>query len=246
MLNFLRRIPLFSDLEEVDLARVLAVARLERYAAGELLFREGEPVDALYLVREGAVTVFRDAPGKPQQVLARLREGGFFGEMGLLERVRRVASARTAGPTTLLRIDKDDLLCLLADHPPLELRLRNEVIRRHGRNVTALRGVARQEDVRIRLGVEVEAVLPDGARLPLRLENLSAGGLGVTGAPEAWRLETPVRFGLAPPGEPPILAVEGTVSWREGEQAGIAFAAPSPDLADTVHRALRRLLARQG
>jgi CRP/FNR family transcriptional regulator, anaerobic regulatory protein len=246
MLNFLRRIPLFRDLEEVDLARVLAVARLERYAAGELVFREGEPVDALYLVREGTVTVFRDAPGKPQQVLARLREGGFFGETGLLERVRRIASARASAPTTVLRIDKGDLLCLLADYPPLELRLRNEVIRALGHGVSALMGLTRKGDVRIRLGVEVEAVLPDGARLPLRLENLSAGGLGVTGAPEAWRLETPVRFGLAPPGEPPILAVDGTVSWREGEQAGIAFAAPSQQLADKVHRALRRLLAQQG
>lgn len=243
MLNFLRRVPLFEGLDEVDLARVLAVARLEHHPAGRVLFHEGDPVDAFYLVREGAVTVFRDAFGKPQQVLARLGEGGFFGEPGLLERVHRVASARTAVPSAVLRIDKDDLLCLLADHPPLALRLQNEVIRALGQSVSALVGLTRKEDVRIRLGVAVEAVLPDGARLPLTLENLSAGGVGLSGAPAEWRPDAAVSFDLAPPGDAPLLAVDGTVRWREADQVGIAFAAPSDELTKAVHRALRRLLA---
>ena len=52
-----------------------------------VLFREGDPVDAFYIVHDGLVTVFRDQEGKPQQVLARLEEGGFFGEMGLFLRL---------------------------------------------------------------------------------------------------------------------------------------------------------------
>ena len=149
------------------------------------------------------VTVFRDEPGKPQQVVARLEEGGFFGEMGLLnDKARRYASARTAAPTVLLRIDKADLIQILATNPGLELKFRAEVIRRHGMNVSALLGLAGQRDVRIRLGVDAVLELPDGTRLSVTLENLSLGGVGLSGVPVDWQTGHPVRFRLGLPGEP--------------------------------------------
>src|SRR4029077_15526906 len=151
------------DLDDEQLARLAAVAIAERHPAYELVFREGDPVDAFYNVQEGLVNVFRDEQGKPQQVLARLEEGGFFGEMGLLnDKARRFASARTAAPTVLLRMEKPDLIKILAGNPGLELKFRAEVIRRHGMNVSALLGLAGQRDVRIRLGVDAVMGLEDG------------------------------------------------------------------------------------
>src|SRR4029077_15700688 len=184
MKDFLRRIPLFADLDEGQLHHLAALAHEEHHPAYKLIFREGDGVDAFYMVRDGMVTVFRDEPGRPQQVVARLEEGGFFGEMGLLnDKARRYASARTAAPTPLLRIEKADLIRLLATNPGLELKFRAEVIRRHGMNVSALLGLAGQRDVRIRLGVDVVLRLPDGPRLSVTLENLSLGGVGLSGVP---------------------------------------------------------------
>src|SRR5262249_42609780 len=119
MKDFLRQLPLFQDLDGGQLARVAAMACEEHHPGSRLLFSEGAAVAAFYLVRTGAVTVFRPAQGRPMQILGRLEAGGFFGEMGLLNRARRLASARTLGPTTLLRIAKDDLIALLADNPSL-------------------------------------------------------------------------------------------------------------------------------
>jgi len=243
MLRFLRQIPLFHDLEEEQLARVLAAARLETYPAGHHLFHQGDPVDAFYLVRDGAVTVFRDAPGRAQQVLVRIWSGGFFGEMGLLSGAPRMASARTATPTTLLRIDKPNLERLLADIPALEDRLRSEAIRRHGLNVSAVLGLGRRPDMRIRVGVPAAATLPDGAIQPVSLENLSPRGLGLSGAPPAWRPSCPVRFTLGLPGGPALLEVDGCVRWRQGDLVGISFAAETPELTAAVRGALRRFLA---
>lgn len=240
--EFLRRVPLLQDLDEAQLARLAALARVEEHPTNHVLFREGDAVDAFYLVRSGCVTVFRDARGKPLQLLARLEEGGFFGEMGLLNKARRLATARTLGPTTVLRIDKADLLGVLADNPGLELKFRAEVIRRHGMNVSALLGLAGQRDVRIRLGVPVWIELPDGTRLSTTVENLSLGGLALAGVPAAWQLKTPVRFTLGIEDDAPLLQVEGTVSWRRGESAGIAFAELKPGAEALVYRALRRLL----
>ena len=200
-------------------------------------------MDSFYIVREGLVTVFRDEPGKPQQALARLEEGGFFGEMGLLnDKARRYASARTAAPTVLLRIEKADLIKILSANPGLELRFRAEVIRRHGMNVSALLGLAGQRDVRIRLGFDAVLEMEDGTRLPVQLENLSLGGVGLSGVPESWQVGHSVRFRLGRPGEPDVLDVNGTVTWREGNTVGIAFGPEAAGNATLIHRVLRRFL----
>lgn len=243
MKDFLRRISLFKDLDDEQLGRLEALMKEEHHPAYKLIFREGDPVDAFYMVREGMVTVFRDVQGKPQQVVARLEEGGFFGEMGLLnDKARRYASARTAAPTVLLRVEKPDLITVLAENPALELRFRAEVIRRHGMNVSALLGLAGQRDVRIRLGVPAVLELEDGARLSVTLENLSLGGVGVSGVPVDWQTGFLVRFRLGRPGEPGILDVSGTVTWREGETVGIAFGPEAAGDPILVNRALRRFM----
>lgn len=241
--DFLRKIALFADLEDGQLDRLAALVKEEQHPAYKLVFREGNEVDAFYIVRDGMVTVFRDVPGKPQQVLARLEEGGFFGEMGLLnDKARRYASARTAAPTTLLRIDKPDLVQLLTANPGLELKLRAEVIRRHGMNVSALLGLAGQRDVRIRLGVDAILDLEDGTRLAVKLENLSLGGLGLAGIPETWQTGAEVSGRLGLPGEPDILGVHGIITWREGDTIGIAFGPQEAGNAVLIQRALRRFL----
>jgi CRP-like cAMP-binding protein len=241
--DFLRTVTLFKDLDDEQTARLAAVVIVERHPAYDLVFREGDPVDAFYVVQEGLVTVFRDEQGKPQQVLARLETGGFFGEMGLLnDKARRYASARTAAPAVLLRVDKPDLIGLLRDNPALELKLRAEVIRRHGMNVSALLGLAGQRDVRIRLGVPAVLELEDGTRLSVMLENLSLGGVGLSGVPATWQTGLPLSFRLGRPGELTILGVNGSVSWREGDTVGIAFAPEAAGDPVLINRTLRRFM----
>ncbi|MFL6201276.1 MAG: cyclic nucleotide-binding domain-containing protein [Thermoanaerobaculia bacterium] len=240
--QFLRRIPLFADLEDSQLQRLEGMIREEVSPAKRVIFREGDPVDAFYIVKDGLVTVYREEKGKPLQVLARLEPGGYFGEMGLLnDKSRRFASARTTLPSVLLRIEKPDLVSLLAEIPILELKFRAEVIRRHGMNVSALLALAGQRDVRIRLGVDAVIVLPDGRSMPVKLENLSIGGIGLSGGP-SWEVRQPVRFSVALPHEEPVLEVTGTVTWKEGDTIGIAF---DPDVAgdpNRIHRVIRRFL----
>lgn len=206
-----------------------------------MVFREGDPVDAFFVVREGAVTVFRDEPGKPQQVLARLPEGSFFGEMGLLsDQACRVASARTATATTLWRIDKGDFVGFLTGNPALEIRFRSAIVRRRGMNVALLLGLAGQRDVRIRLGVGAIVAWADGRRDDVVLENLSQGGVGLSRVPLGWQVGLPVRFGLGLADEPGVLEVDGVVAWREGDTVGISFRPGTAVDATRIQRALRR------
>lgn len=236
--DFLRRIPLFTSLEDGQLRQLEGMVREEDSPAKRVIFREGDPVDAFYIVKDGLVTVYREEKGKPLQVLARLESGGYFGEMGLLnDKSRRFASARTTLPSVLLRIEKADLVHLLAEIPILELKFRAEVIRRHGMNVSALLSLAGQRDVRIRIGADAEIVLTDGERTPVTLENLSIGGIGLSGpVPARWEIRDEVRFALALPDEIPLLDISGAVTWKEEATVGIAFA---PDISSDPNRIYR-------
>jgi len=82
------------------------------FEAGALVFRQGDPGDACYLVRSGVVEVLRDEPAGPR-VVARLEAGDIVGESALLTSTPRDASLRAAAPLELLALRRHDLLEVL-------------------------------------------------------------------------------------------------------------------------------------
>jgi hypothetical protein len=71
------------------------------------------------------------------------------------------------------------------------------------------------------------------------------GGVALDRVPPGWRSGQAVSFLLGPPGEAPALEVSGTVTWREGAAAGIAFEDGKVG-NEVIYRALRRFLDRRG
>lgn len=242
--DILRAVPLFEGLAD-DEIRLLAERCSERRAgAGETIFKQGDEADGLYVVEEGAVTIVRDSVGEPVERLARLGPGGFFGEMGLLDRGVRSATAVASAPTRLVHVRQADLISLLRERPLLAVRLRAAVIRRHGENVASAAALSGRREVRTRIESEVEIELAGGRRLPVRLENLSPGGACLRGLPTDWAPGTRVAFTLLLPAPVQPLEVDGNVAWRRGPVAGIAFArAKDPqERAERLRRATRVLL----
>jgi CRP/FNR family transcriptional regulator/CRP/FNR family cyclic AMP-dependent transcriptional regulator len=108
---FLQGIEVFEHLETEDLAHIAAVTELETFEAGHTVYREGELSDSMYIVVEGSVRLTR---GGEEVMTASEREA--FGTWALFDDELRVATATTADPSALLRLDKEDFLDLLADH----------------------------------------------------------------------------------------------------------------------------------
>lgn len=121
-----------QKLEEAQLDALLAQARPRRYAAGEVVFREGDPADALYIIRRGAVTVSRQRDGK-EEVLAYVPAGNYVGEMGLVSHMPRSATITTASLTDMLCIDAACFQSLLAENADV----RREVDRRYLERIQA-------------------------------------------------------------------------------------------------------------
>ena len=98
---------------------------MEEFPGGTLVLQEGEPGDCMYVIKRGEVEIFTaDAQGK-ERILARLKEGDFFGEISLLTGKPRTASVRTLLPTELVRLKKNDFDPLLAKHPEASKVLEN-------------------------------------------------------------------------------------------------------------------------
>lgn len=107
--------PLFSELGPDTLSPLLERATLVSRRTGELVYREGDPADALYVIVSGCVALLAgEAPGNE---LARLGEREFFGENALIGNELRSTSVEALEETELLRIDRHVLRELLEDQP---------------------------------------------------------------------------------------------------------------------------------
>lgn len=100
----LQKTPFFSALSARSFLNLASGARSLRLSAGELVFRQGDPGDALYVVAEGAVRVVAEGP--PRTELGRLEAGEFFGEIALVTDEPRNATVEAAEDAWVLAFDR--------------------------------------------------------------------------------------------------------------------------------------------
>ncbi|NJD65002.1 MAG: cyclic nucleotide-binding domain-containing protein, partial [Chloroflexi bacterium] len=118
----LRRIPFFATLNDEQLATIYARMQTRHFHEGELVFKEGDPADALFLIQQGMVKVVSDAESQAE-VFAHLSEGDFFGEMALLSNRPRASAVFAISPVELLILKKADFEDQLRLYPGLALTL---------------------------------------------------------------------------------------------------------------------------
>jgi len=122
---FLKSIDLFSQIPGEDLARVALIAVEEPRESGEIIFLEGEPGDALYLVLDGKVRMHHQ-----EKMVAELGERECFGEMALLDSAPRSATVTTVNDTNLLKIARDEFHEILTEKPEIALGIIKVLSRR--------------------------------------------------------------------------------------------------------------------
>jgi CRP/FNR family cyclic AMP-dependent transcriptional regulator len=114
---FLRNMRLFRNVDDADLATFARSLRERPLRRGQVLFREGDHGDEMFLVRSGSIVVSKAVTGRVEQVLARMGPGDFFGEMALFDRSPRSATIQGDTEVMLLVLDRDALARLTADSP---------------------------------------------------------------------------------------------------------------------------------
>jgi len=128
--ELLRSVPLFSDLEQGELASVSQVAVQRSFPAGVRVFHEGDSSDACYIVASGSFRVTREHSDGRAITLATLGPGEVFGELAMLDRDVRSASAEALEDSELLALPASEVRALLARHPEITVKLLSAVVRR--------------------------------------------------------------------------------------------------------------------
>ena len=108
------------------------------FEPGELIFEEDEVGDHMFIIQEGQVAISRTINGKDTP-MALLEKGEFFGEMAIVNRIRRTARARAHQRTQLLAFDRAGLEQLVEKNPKIALSIIDRLCRRLGSANTQIR-----------------------------------------------------------------------------------------------------------
>jgi len=121
--GFLSRVGIFSLLSADDTARVAGYLDPVELASGEVLFREGDPGDNLYIIRAGKIRIGIRLPDGSEHRIAELAAGDFFGEMSIFDHAPRSATCRALEAASLLALSKDEFSAIIAEQPRIALKL---------------------------------------------------------------------------------------------------------------------------
>lgn len=115
--NFLKHLPIFSELSPRELSILEDVVHVRSYKANETIFEEGDPGSGMYMIRSGVVKIYAKGQNGTENELARLSPGDFFGETTLTAPAPRSASARAQETTELVGLFRADNLELAEKYP---------------------------------------------------------------------------------------------------------------------------------
>ncbi len=156
----LREVPLFSEMDEQEVAGIRSIMDELRFKPGQVIIREGEIGDLFYVITEGhADVLIRDANGS-DVILHEAGPGDFFGELSMLTNEPRSALVRAVDPLTTLVLERDEFFNFLRTHTHAAIDVMVELGGRLHENDAILRRMASRnvnevEEERMTLGQRV-------------------------------------------------------------------------------------------
>lgn len=131
ILPILKKIPLLADLNEEDHKEIIKHIEMQYYPAHKVIFNEGDPGDAVYIIKRGVIRIFH--PGEDpveDKEIAMLGDNDVFGEMAIISEKPRNASAQTMEESEIFVLKKDDFIQLVSSNPNMASRISSEFLKR--------------------------------------------------------------------------------------------------------------------
>jgi len=119
----LKHIEIFADLSVNELAAVASVTQESFFDEGDIVFREGEHGDTLFLIVDGDVAVVKDCNVDKAIELDRIGAGDYFGEMALFGDDRRSATIQVKNNARFLTLNKQELQEIVREYPQIALHV---------------------------------------------------------------------------------------------------------------------------
>lgn len=128
--NFLQEVPIFADLDEPTLDKILSIGAKKTFGKDVIILQEEEAGAAFFVIIRGKVKVCRSGLDEKEVILSLLTESDFFGEMALLDGQNRSANVISTEDTELFIIQRSDFLDLLKEHAEISIALLQELTKR--------------------------------------------------------------------------------------------------------------------
>jgi CRP/FNR family cyclic AMP-dependent transcriptional regulator len=125
----LRRVPFFAEIEPAKLKLLAFMSERAGFDDGKVLFRQGDPGDAAYLIIDGQVEIVLEGPAGPVTV-ATLGANEIVGDMAILTGAPRAATVRAKGRLVVLRIAKDPFMRMVREFPNMAVSIMQELAHR--------------------------------------------------------------------------------------------------------------------
>jgi CRP-like cAMP-binding protein len=172
--RFLSRLPLFSDLDPVETARLATGCQLQRYERGQTVFRMGEPCESFKMVVVGQVKLFVISPAGGEKVIELIGAGGSFAEALMFLGRPCMVNAQALADTLLMSVSRDAVLDELQRDSRFALRMLAGLSRRLHGLVHDVQAYALQSGVQRVIGYllrdhEADESAPAGAALTVSL-----------------------------------------------------------------------------
>ena len=142
--DLLKQIPFFQKCTDIELRKLVEIGRRKRLKASEILYREGDPGDAFYIILSGSVGYTLDNKQKGEIQTTVIRTGQFAGEFSLMLGVPRTVTVEALEETTVFVLSPQGFKKLLRDQPHLydlivqEMARHEAELSQQGRQLRAL------------------------------------------------------------------------------------------------------------
>ena len=118
-----------ENIDEQECEILAAAFEMQKLAVDEVLIREGEQSDTLYIVVDGDIVVTREAGADEQVVLSHLKPGEVAGAMGFIDGNDHSATLKACKPSHVLTLHREALEAMLDEHPRLMYKVMRMIVR---------------------------------------------------------------------------------------------------------------------
>lgn len=121
--DFLTKVPLFSELDEGELHQLASVVREQHYRKHTTIVHVDDPGSSLYILKSGLVKITIEDQHGDEMILRILYPTDFFGEMSLLDGMPRSATVTAQEPSEVLTIAREHFLNIIEQSPKILLKM---------------------------------------------------------------------------------------------------------------------------
>jgi cAMP-dependent protein kinase regulator len=110
--------PLFEPLSHEVRKEIIKKFHLQKFPENTIIIKEGELSSAMYLIKSGTVSVYKEEKGEKIKI-AQLEPGDFFGEIGVITGQKRTATVITKTEVEVMELTKDDISFIIGKYPEI-------------------------------------------------------------------------------------------------------------------------------